>query len=271
MHETLAFTAILEKLATEPWLVQLSSEQRSVYVHLKDAELAWLAALEANGAILIPGSGRHVAVAVPPDVAIPPWSELALTLDSWGDILRTTAFEQGKEETIGERSASRPVWLGPDGKTDCSIEDAPDYRAARIQFRSYQAYRGTRLAPGDVLDYLRARVQASQAHVEHSLANHNRKRAETQAAKLKNLVDALAAVSALVGADAVVSARVCSGQGFRVHVKGKGVGFSTSLANIALIPATRDVLIQAAPTRQRANADDTLLRVGELHLSIRKK
>ena len=271
MNENPVFTAIHEKLATAPWLVHLSSDQRAMYLHLKNAEIDWLAALEANGATLIPGGGRHVAVAIPPGVLIPPWHDLAVTLDSWGELLRKSAFEQGKEESIGERSASRPVWLGPDGKTDRPIEDPPAYRAARIQFRSYQAYRGTRLAPDEVLDYLTDRIKAAESHVEHSLANHNRKRAQAQAEKLKGLAAALGVVSALVGSGDVLSARVCSGHGFRVHVKGEGIGFSASLANIALIPVTEAVLIQPAPTRQRTSPEDSLLHVGELHLSIKRK
>ena len=258
-----------EKLDTAPWLVQLTTHERAVYLALRAAELAWLQAFERAGAILIPGGGRQVAVAVLPDMPIPDWSDLLSVLDAWRDILKAAALHQDKKSGIGERSTAHPVWLGADGKNDCAIEHRPAYRADEIRFRSYRAYRGAKLSPSDIVGYLAGRVKAIETHIDNSVANKNHKRADEQRIKQAELITAFAKVQALIDVDDVVSARICSGHGFRVYVAGPDVGFSASLASIALIPSTANVVVKAAPTRQRTHID-TYFYAADVELSIKR-
>lgn len=258
-----------EKLDTAPWLVQLTATERAVYTELRNAELTWLQKIEKSGAILIPGGGRHVAVAVRPDVTIPAWADLTSVLDAWRDILKTAALDQGKKTGIGDRSTAHPVWLGADGQNDHAIEDRPTYIADEVRFRTYRAYRGAKLSPADIVGYLAARVKTMSAHIENSIANKNHKRADEQRIKQAELVSAFAKVQEFISIDDVVSARICSGHGFRVYVTGPDIGFSASLASIALIPATTGVVIKAAPTRQRAEVD-TYFYAADVELLIKK-
>lgn len=258
-----------EKLDTAPWLVQLTTTERAVYVALRAAELEWLQAFEKAGAILIPGGGRQVAVAVPPDMPIPPWAKLVSVLDDWRDILKAAALNQDKKLGIGDRSTAYPVWLGDDGKNDCAIEDRPDYCADEIRFRTYRAYRGAKLSPSDIVGYLARRVKAIEAHIDNSEANNNHKRADEQRVKQADLIAAFAKVQALIDVDDVVSARICSGHGFRVYVSGANVGFSASLASIALIPSITNVIVKAASTRQRTHIE-TFFYAADVELSIKR-
>lgn len=262
-----------EKLGTEKWLVDLTKEERSVYMRLRQVELDWLESAKRKGCKLLHGSSRHVAVIVPDGVQLPSFSSLMLVTNEWHTILSNASSAQGKEMTIGERSAKLPVWIGIDGKSDIAITSAkPSYLAKRITFRKHRAYRGARLAPGDVIIHLQNRIANYESYIANSYANKNKKRAAGQEAYLKELMDAFVAVRKLVDDGDVVSARLCSGEAFKIHVRGDGFSYSSALATIGLIPAARDVHVAPAPHRdQRETSDDEVMYVANLELTIKRK
>lgn len=264
--------AVEDKLDTEKWLVELTKEERAVYVRLRETELDWLQSAKRKGCALLHGSSRHVAVIVPYGVQLPSFSELMSVTTEWHTILATASAAQGKESTIGERSSKLPVWIGSDGKSDIPITGVkPNYLAKKITFRKHKAYRGARLEPGDVIVHLQNRIATYQGYIANSLANKNKKRAANQEAYLKELMDAFVAVRKLVDDGDVVSARISSGEAFKIHVRGDGFSYSTALATIGLIPAVEKVQVSAAPNRQRQQDDDAeIMHVANLELTIRK-
>lgn len=241
-----------DKLLTEPWLVDLPPEARSVYAGMRQAEQAWMATSIKRGCTPVHGPTRSAVLLVPPGVEPPPIDERHHA--AWGEVCREAAVMQGKRLTIGSRTSTPPSWLWPDGSWR---GQRPADEIVELRQRTSLAARGQRISAAQALDYLSSRATALEAAVANSRRNGQQKRAAEQAERLEDAQASLAEARALVArAEAAgehVSAQIVSGKAWKLHAKWRGgAAFSFGVPAVGILPVADGVTCEDAPSRTRA-------------------
>lgn len=243
-----------KKLDTEQWLVLMTNKERQLFNHLKRVERDWINACGGAGCDVLrldrPESTNstrlkrgHFIVLVPPAVMLPESDRVVAAIDMWRDALAELVQAQGKNDHIGIRSASYPVWIGADGKTDLPLDAMPDYRADRVLKTYYRADRAARMTPDAALDFLRRKILDLDASIAASKANHDHKRVEAQELRMAGLDRCLQRLCKLIDENDAVLVRVPSGRLCKVSVHGADVSFTSTTAVIGLVPCAVDVKI----------------------------
>lgn len=249
-------------LDVTPWVVNLDDNTYRAYAVMRIAEKDWMAAAQAAGCSLRPlPHDRRVVVLVPPDTELPPHDQMAATRAEYAEHLRQLAAEQGKEATVGARSASMPHWVG-DGPIGA---DRPSYEATRVTWRTQTAYRAGKLTAEEALDYLRRRRNRQEEVLNNAVEQYRKDRIGRLEDRLAAADQAYQAAADFLQHNTAVNARVVSGVALKITVSGraadgKKVGFTSSLPAIALVPAAQDCAVEPAPTRNRAGRVHVLAR-----------
>ena len=241
-----------DKLLTEPWLVDLPPEARSVYAGMRQAEKKWLAASIKLGCTPVHGPTRSAVLLVPPGVEPPPIDEQHHA--QWADVCREAAAKQGKRLTIGSRTSTPPSWLWPDGSWH---GQRPDDEIVELRQRTSLAARGQRISAAQALDYLSGRAAALEKAVANSRRNGQQKRAAEQEERLEDAQASLAQARDLVSrAEAAgehVSAQIVSGKAWKLHAKWRGgAAHSFGVPAVGILPVADGVTCEDAPSRTRA-------------------
>lgn len=250
----------LEKLDNARWLVVLDDHMRKAYAQMREQEESYLAALKEAGATILrfekPGaedneaSGRRALVLVPPAMKMPSSKKLVAHVMEWRDMLAAAVARQDLEPTVGVRGASLPVWLGPTGNDVPFTDPRPAYNAKVVTHHLQRAFRGARLEPDDALVTLRARLERTEAALEHSNTHSKKDRIPRQQQAIEDLTGAITYLTALMSQGCIASVRIESGLSWRINVKCEdGSSFASTIATIGLIPGAADATIKAARTR----------------------
>lgn len=249
-------------LDVTPWVVELDPDTGRAYALMREAEDAWLQDAEASGCQLhyLPHD-RRVVVLVPPDTALPDHAAMAATRAEYAERLRALAAEQGKQATVGARSASLPHWI--DGSPIGA--QRPPYEATRVTWRTQTAYRAGKLTAEQALDYLRRRRNRQEEVLNNAVEQYRKDRIERLEARLAAVDRAYQAAVDFLQRNTAVNARLVSGVALKITVTGRDAGgtkfgFTSSLPAIALVPSGPDCTVEPAPTRNRAGRVKVLAR-----------
>lgn len=245
---------MVNPLDVKPWVVDLDDDAYRAYVVMRIAEQEWLAAAQDAGCSLRPlPHDRRVVVLVPATTELPPHDHMAATRTEYAERLRALAAEQGKQATVGARSASLPEWVGggPIGS------ERPLYEAARITWRTQTAYRAGRLTAEEALGYLMGRRNRHEDVLNNAIQQYRHDRVERLEERLAAADQAYQAAADFLQRNTSVNARLVSGVALKITVagrdlEGKRVGFTSSLPSLALVPAAPDCTVEQAPTRNRS-------------------
>lgn len=250
-------------LDVTPWVVELDDDTHRAYAVMRIAEEEWLAAAQDAGCSLraLPHD-RRVVVLVPPDTALPDHAAMAATRAEYAERLQALAAEQGKQATVGARSASMPHWVG--GETPLEA-NRPPYEATKVTYRTQTAYRAGKLTAEQALDYLRRRRDRQEDVLNNAVEQYRKDRINRLEDRLAAIDQAYQAAADFLQRNTAVNARVVSGVALKITVSGraadgKKVGFTSSLPAIALVPAGPDCVVEPAPTRNRAGRVRVLAR-----------
>lgn len=238
-----------EKLDTSQWVVSLEEAELKLFKEVKQIERRWVTRCEKAGCTAIridheEGKGKALrrgrfVVLVPGSVKLPGIGPVISIIDRWEIELAKLVNAQGKQPTIGTRSASYPVWLGP-GPT-LSFENKPDYVADKITKTYYKASRSARMTPQAALDLLQKKITEKTDAVKRSEDHSDYQRAEKQRAVLSDLVTCLVTLRTLTDAGDAVEVRASSGRTCKLSVSGKGISFTSTNAIIGLVPCSENI------------------------------
>lgn len=254
----------LDQLETKQYIVELDDEAKKVYAEMAETESTWLdECLDAGATVRRIGSNRYprFVVCVPPGVILPDQSEMADTKYRWLEMAQELARQQGKKDSIGTRSASMPVWIGPQ-----------DHTVYEVRHRSTTAYRGARLTFDDAVEYIQFVRERQLEKIGIAEAHYKHDRVKGYKALIEKIDLGLSLLRKINPRQ--YSARIFSGHACKITVKSKlpdgtKASISDSVPRIALVSVIDGFFkFTPAPTRDRHGASLPFMRLADLVLFV---